>query len=104
MTLRSGGTRELPRALTLSVGAAALGVVSGTFAQGTESALLMVLLYAVGLMAVIASWTIGWTPIEQAAFDWRAPAHTAAAYELLSGARVEVAPRSLVAGSAPSSA
>jgi hypothetical protein len=50
----------------------------------------MVILYAVAFIAVIAAWTIGWTPIEQALFDWRAPGHTAAVYELLSRARFEV--------------
>ena len=90
MTLRQGGIRELPRALLLSIAAAALGVVAGYFAQNTDSTLLMVILYAVAFIAVIAAWTIGWTPIEQALFDWRAPGHTAAAYELLSQARVEV--------------
>ncbi len=93
MTLRQGGIRELPRALLLSLAAAAIGVVAGYLAQATDGALLMVLLYAVAFMAVIAAWTIGWTPIEQALFDWRAPGHTAAAYELLSRARVEVVAR-----------
>jgi hypothetical protein len=93
MTLRQGGIRELPRALTLSVAAALVGVASGYFAQSTEDTLLMVLLYALALVAVIAAWTIGWIPIEQSLFDWRAPAHTAAVYELLSRARVEVVGR-----------
>jgi len=93
MVLRQGGIRELPRALLLAVGAAALGVVSGYLAQGTDSTLLMVLLYAVAFVAVIAAWTMGWTPIEQALFDWRAPGHTAAVYELLSRARVELVER-----------
>ena len=90
MTLRQGGFRELPRALSFSVIAGVFGVVSGYFAEGTDSTLLMVLLYAVAFVAVIAAWTIGWAPIEQAMFDWRAPGHTAAVYELLSQARVEV--------------
>lgn len=98
VTLRSGGVRALPRALLSSVAAAALGVVSGYLAQGTDNSLLMVLLYAVGFMAVIAAWTIGWAPIEQAMFDWRAPAHTAAAYDLLSRARLEVVERPQGAG------
>jgi hypothetical protein len=90
MILRQGGLRELPRALLLSLAAGALGVVAGYIAQGTDHALLMVVLYAVAFVAVIAAWTIGWTPIEQTLFDWRAPGHTAAVYELLSRARVEV--------------
>jgi hypothetical protein len=93
MTLRQGGIRELPRALLLSVAAAALGVVVGYVAQGTDSSLLMVLLYAVAFVAMVAAWTIGWTPIEQALFDWRAPRHTSIAYELLSQARIEVVAR-----------
>jgi hypothetical protein len=99
MTLRQGGFRELPRALLLARTAAALGVVAGYFAQSTHSKLLMVVLYAVAFIAVIAAWTIGWTPIEQALFDWRAPAHTAAAYELLSQARLEVFERPREPGS-----
>ena len=93
MILRQGGIRELPRALTLALMAAAVGVVSGYLAKGTGSTLFMVLLYALAFIAVIAAWTIGWTPIEQALFDWRAPGHTAAVYELLSRARVEVVER-----------
>jgi hypothetical protein len=104
VALRNGGIRELPRALILSVGAGALGVVSGTLAQGSEQTLLAVLLYAVAFMAVIAAWTIGWAPIEQATFDWRAPAHTTAVYELLSQARVEAVPRLQVSGPVPSAA
>jgi hypothetical protein len=102
MILRQGGIRELPRALGLSLIAAALGVVAGYFAQGTDSTLLMVLLYAVAFISVIAAWTIGWTPIEQALFDWRAPAHTGSAYELLSRARVEVVERPREPGASPS--
>ena len=102
MTLRHGGIRELPRALSLSVAAAALGVVAGYFAQGTDNTLLMVLLYAIAFIGVIAAWTIGWTPIEQALFDWRAPGHTAAVYELLSRARVEVVERPREPGSSHS--
>ena len=93
-TLRSGGVRALPRALVSSLMTAVLGVVCGYLAQGTDYSLLMVLLYAVGFMAVIAAWTIGWVPIEQAMFDWRAPAHTAEAYDLLSRARLEAVERS----------
>lgn len=99
--LRNGGIRELPRALVLSVTAAAVGVVSGTLAQSIDQTVLMVLLYAVAFVAVIAAWTIGWTPIEQATFDWRMPAHTAASYELLSTARVEAAPRPSLPETAP---
>jgi hypothetical protein len=94
MALRQGGIRELPRALVLSVVAATIGVVSGYVAQDTDRTLLMVLLYAVAFVSVIAAWTIGWTPIEQATFDWRAPGHTAAVYELLSEAHVDVVQRS----------
>ena len=94
MALRQGGIRELPRALVLSVVAAVVGVVSGYVAQDTDRTLLMVLLYGVAFVSVIAAWTIGWTPIEQATFDWRAPGHTAAVYELLSEAHVDVVHRS----------
>ena len=76
--------------------------MAGDFAQGTDGDLLMVLLYAVAFISVIAAWTIGWTPIEQALFDWRAPAHTAAAYELLSEARVEIVRQPLEPGSSRS--
>ena len=93
MILRQGGLRELPRALLLSLAAGALGVVAGYLAQGTDHELLMVLLYAVAFISVIAAWTIGWTPIEQTLFDWRAPGHTAAVYELLSRAGLEVVAR-----------
>lgn len=99
MTLRQGGIRELPRALLLSLAAAAIGVVAGYLAQNTDATLPMVILYAVAFIAVIAAWTIGWAPIEQALFDWRAPAHTAAVYELLSQARFEVVERPRESGS-----
>ena len=93
MILRQGGIRELPRSLLLSITAGAVGVVAGYLAQGIDSTLLMVFLYAVAFLSVIAAWTIGWTPIEQAWFDWRAPGHTAAVYELLSRARVQIVKR-----------
>jgi len=101
MTLRQGGIRELPRALLLSIIAAAIGVVSGYLAQTTSSTLLMVLLYAVAFIAVVAAWTIGWTPIEQATFDWRAPGHVAAAYDLLSRARLEIVAAPVGSGASP---
>lgn len=41
-----------------------------------------------GFLAVIGAWTIGWTPLEQALYD----------YDLLSHASVEVVPRSPGAG------
>jgi hypothetical protein len=76
-----------------SVTAALVGVASGYLADGVTSTLAMVLLYAVAFVAVIAAWTIGWAPIEQALFDWRAPGHTAAVYELMAHARIEVVER-----------
>jgi hypothetical protein len=90
MTLRQGGFRELPRALVYSVMAALLGVASGYLAESVEGTLMTVVLYAVAFVAVIAAWTIGWAPIEQALFDWRAPGHTASVYELMAHARIEV--------------
>ncbi len=93
MALRQGGFRELPRALTYAVVAALMGVVSGYLAEGVDSTLVMVFLYALAFVAVIAAWTIGWTPIEQALFDWRAPGHTASVYELLAHSRVEIVQR-----------
>ena len=93
MTLRQGGFRELPRALTYAVVAALVGVVSGYLAEVADSTLVMVFLYAIAFVAVIAAWTIGWAPIEQALFDWRAPGHTAAVYELLAHSRVEIVER-----------
>ena len=93
MTLRQGGFRELPRALTYSVVAALLGVASGYLAEGADNSLVMVFFYALAFVAVIAAWTIGWAPIEQSLFDWRAPGHTAAVYELLAHSRVEIVER-----------
>ncbi len=90
MTLRAGGLRELPRALFLAVVAAVLGGACGYLAQSMDHSILTAALYALAFIAVIGAWTIGWTPIEQALYDWRAPRHTAAVYELLSCARVEV--------------
>ena len=101
MTLRQGGFRELPRALTYAVAAALVGVISGYLAEGVDSTLIMVPLYALAFVAVIAAWTIGWAPIEQSLFDWRAPGHTAAVYELLARARVEVVERALETEASP---
>lgn len=93
MTLRQGGIRELPRALLISVLVATIGVGVGYLAQESSSTVLIAFLYAVAFIAVVASWTIGWAPIEQALFDWHAPGHTAAAYELLAQASLEVVER-----------
>lgn len=93
MSLRQGGFRELPRALLLSFAAAVIGVVSGSLAQGIDGTVTMVVLYAVAFISVVAAWTIGWAPIEQALFDWRAPGHTSAGYELLSRAKIDVVRR-----------
>lgn len=101
MTLRQGGFRALPRALTYAVVAALVGVISGYLAEGVDSTLIAVFLYAIAFVAVIAAWTIGWAPIEQSLFDWRAPGHTAAVYELLARARVEVVEGALETEASP---
>lgn len=90
MAIRQGGFRELPRALALAALVAVVGAASGYVAQVTESTVLMVILYTTAFLAMIAAWTIGWTPTEQAAFDWRASAHEADLYQRLADARIEV--------------
>ncbi len=90
MALRQGGLREIPRALVYSVMAATVGVASGYLAEGVDGTLVTVLLYAMAFVAVIAAWTIGWAPIEQALFDWRAPGHSASVYALMAHAHIEV--------------
>jgi hypothetical protein len=93
MTLRAGGLRELPRALLIAVVLASVGGGCGYLAQNVDRSFLTVVLYGLAFLAVIGAWTIGWTTIEQALYDWRAPRHTAAVYDLLCHASVEVVPQ-----------
>ena len=48
------------------------------------------LLAVTAVLVVTISWAVSWVIVEAAVLDWRPPARQAAAYDLLSRARLEV--------------
>jgi hypothetical protein len=89
MTVRQTGIRQMPRALVIAAGAAALAAACASIGQSVNGVVAKALLYVIGGIGAIAAWVITWMPIEERFFDWRPPAHVAAVFDLLCRARLE---------------
>lgn len=89
MAQRAMGLRQLPLGLMVTAVSWALAYVLGYFASQVDGV-------GVGLLAVTAmlsitiAWVTSWMVVESTMFDWRPGARIAAAYDLLSRARLEV--------------
>jgi hypothetical protein len=89
MAQRAMGLRQLPLGLLISALSWALAYVLGYFVTQVHGV-------GVGLLAVSAmlsitiAWVTSWMIVESTMFDWRPDARLAAAYDLLSRARLEV--------------
>jgi hypothetical protein len=90
MSLRRNGRRQLPRAVLAASGFGLFAAVVGYGGDSIEPRPVVVILFVVAGISTIAAWASAWLPIEQALFDWRAPAHEAAAYALLACAELEI--------------
>ena len=92
-TSRRAGVRQLGPCLLAATAACAIAAASGTAAMSVGSNLGAAVLYVIAGVGVISAWVIAWMPIEEILFDWRPPARTARAYELLASAPLELAAR-----------
>jgi uncharacterized membrane protein (DUF485 family) len=89
MAVRSTGLAQLPAGMAIAIVCWIAAYVFGYLATKVDGG-------AAGLLAVTAvlvvtiSWVVSWVIVEAAVLDWRPPARQAAAYDLLSRARLEV--------------
>lgn len=101
-TVRQTGRRQLPRALAFAClpgGVAALFDYLSTTVGGAGAQTVFLALAGIGLISV---WVVIWMPVEELLFDWRPAARTAAVYDLLAGARLELVRRGRGRRAAPS--
>lgn len=88
MTQRAMGLQQLPAGLMISAISWVAAYVLGYLATQVDGA-------GVGLLAVSAmvaitiAWVVSWMVVEATMLDWRFDARRAAAYDLLSRARLE---------------
>jgi hypothetical protein len=101
MTVKRNGLRSLPRAVLIASAFGLVAAGAGALAESLAAGAAAVPLYLVAGIGMIAAWASAWLPIEQLHFDWRAPAHLAAAYQLLTDARLQIVQHRSRAGPAP---
>ena len=91
MTIKRNGLRSLPLAVLVATAFGLVAAGSGFLAEaigGSSPGTL--LLYVLAGISTIAAWASAWLPLEQLLFDWRAPAHLAVAYHLLTHVRLQI--------------
>lgn len=89
-TVRRTGRRQLPRALAFACLPAAMAAIFdylSTTVGGAGAQTVFLALAGIGLISV---WVVIWMPVEELLFDWRPAARSAAVYDLLARARLEV--------------
>jgi len=89
LTIKHNGVRQLPLAVLIASLFGALAAGTGSLAEASWPSAVAVPLAVVGGISMIAAWASAWLPIEQWLFDWRAPAHLAATYDLLADGHIE---------------
>jgi hypothetical protein len=89
MAVRSTGLAQLPAGMAIAaaswIAAYALGYLA-TRVDGGGAGLLAV----TAMLSITIAWVVSWVIVEAAVLDWRPPARQAAAFDLLSRARLEV--------------
>jgi len=88
-TVRRTGIRQLWPALVLAAVMATVAAACGYLGESVDGKAAEALLYVIAGIGVIAAWLTVWVPIEGLLFGWRPPAQVAAAFDLLSRARLE---------------
>src|SRR5262245_35347935 len=89
MGVRATGMVQLPLGMVIAAARWVAAYVLGYFAtqvDGGGSGLLAV----TAMLVITIAWVVSWVTVEAAVLDWRAPARQAAAFDLLSRARLEV--------------
>ena len=90
MTVRSMGRRQLPLGILFYVFSAAVAYGFAYVAQQATGAALLALFTVLAALAMTVAWVVSWMVVESSLFDWRPAARTAAAYELLERAELDV--------------
>ena len=90
MTVRSMGRRQLPLGIVFYVLSAAVAYGFAYVAQQATGAALLALFTVLAALAMTVAWVVSWMVVESSLFDWRPAARTAAAYELLERAELDV--------------
>ncbi len=89
MAVRSTGLAQLPVGMATAAAcwiAAYVLAYLATQVDGGGAGLLAV----TAMLVITIAWVVSWVIVEAAVLDWRPPARQAAAYDLLSRARLEV--------------
>jgi hypothetical protein len=89
MAQRAMGFTQLPLGLTIAVVSWAAAYLAGYLATQVEGAAVGVLAVT-AMVAITIAWVVSWWVVESTMLDWRPGARQAAAYDLLSRARLEV--------------
>jgi hypothetical protein len=91
MAVRSMGRRQLPIGVPVAVVSAVVAYAAGYLATVADSTTTTGLFVLVSMIAITIAWVVSWMVIETAFLDWRQPARTARAFDLLTRATLEVA-------------
>lgn len=89
LTVRRTGRRQLPRAVAFACLPAAVAAIFDYLATTVDAVVAQAVFLAIAGIGLITVWTVIWMPVEELLLDWRPAARTAAAYDLLSRARLE---------------
>ena len=88
MAVRSTGLAQLPAGMAIAAASWIAAYVLGYLAtrvDGEERAFAVT-----AMLSITIAWVVSWVIVEAAVLDWRPPARQAAAFDLLSRARLEV--------------
>lgn len=90
MAVRAMGRSQFPFGYGIAVLAWIVAAVAVVGAADTDG-IAQVLCFLVEMIAIMVAWSVSWMVVESSLLDWRLGARHAAAYDLLSRARLEVA-------------
>jgi hypothetical protein len=102
MAVRNMGKRQLPLGLGITGVAVLCAYGSAYLASQASSPWLVALFAAIAGIAITVAWVVSWMVVESTILDWRPAGRTAAAYDLLARAKLEVVEDAVT--TAPSSA
>lgn len=90
MTVRSMGRHQLPVGIVIAVVSALVAYGAAALATTVDNALVIGAVFVFAGLAITVAWVVSWIVVETSMLDWREDGRTAAAYELLSTATLEV--------------
>lgn len=90
MAVRSMGRRQWPLGIVIATVCWFMSYATAALAATLDSAWAIGAAVVVAGLALTVSWVVSWMVVEVSIFDWRERGRSAAAYELLSSATLEV--------------